>query len=347
MMHSLHLHRILLSFRCNVSALMTSMQEPIRLELPEIFNMKTVNSWLFKYPEPTLIDCGELTEASYQGLAAGLAAHGLLVSDIQRIIITHAHVDHMGMANRIAEESGAKVWVSEYAADWATHVNDRWPARTALIKQTLERRLMSESPIAQMLQAGSAAFQDMLTYWEPIPPEHVHIFQSGNGIEIGGARWEVIYAPGHSSTQTCFYQPQSRYLLSADMLLNIAPTPVIEADPFLPDIRMRGLSVMMQSYQTFRTMDISTVFPGHYQPFQNAEEVIDRQVARIRQRAGQCLELIRSGITDYSTLLLQMYPKRMSFPAIAMMIGYLDLLEANGQIVSELIDGIYHYKVLH
>ncbi len=322
------------------------MPEPIRIELPEIFNMKTVNSWLFLDPEPTLVDCGELTEASYNALAQGLASHGLKVSDIKRIIITHAHVDHMGMANRIVRESGAMVWLSEYAAEWAEHVIEKWPARTALIEKTLRRRLQPESPIVQMLLAGSAAFSEMLSYWEPIPPEHVQTFQSADGVEIGGEHWDAIYAPGHSSTQTCFYQPESRYLLSADMLLNIAPTPVIEADPFQAGVRMRGLSTMMQSYETFRAMDIATAYPGHYLPFQNVTEVIDRQVSRIRQRAAQCHDFIRSGSADFGTLLLQMYPKRMSFPAIAMMIGYLDLLEDEGLITADMHQGILQYRSL-
>lgn len=318
-------------------------QEPIRIELPEIFNMKTVNSWLFKDPEPTLIDCGELTDQSYAALETGLKANGLTVKDIKRIIITHAHVDHIGMANRIVQESGAMVYLSEYAYDWGEHVETKWPVRTSMIEDTLKNLLHPDSDLIKMLQMGSAAFSQMLNYWEAIPGDHVREFKSADGINIGGKKWEVIYAPGHSSSQTCFYEPESKYLMSADMLLNIAPTPVIEADPFNPSVRMKGLAIMMHSYQRFREMDISIAFPGHYHPFSNIREVIDHQVNRIQNRTAQCYQFIKDGHHSFSELTLKMYPSRMSFPAIAMMIGYLDLLEDQGKIKCHKEAGIFEF----
>ena len=84
------------------------MTEPIRIELPTMYGMKSVNAYLFLTPELTLIDCGEKTDASWDALQTALAKHGLAIKDIKRVIITHAHVDHIGMAHKISEESGAK-----------------------------------------------------------------------------------------------------------------------------------------------------------------------------------------------------------------------------------------------
>ena len=83
--------------------------KPVRIELPTDFAIGPVNAYLFTEPEPILIDTGVKSEASWAALMAGLAAHGLWVTDLQRVMITHPHVDHCGQAARLAAESGALV----------------------------------------------------------------------------------------------------------------------------------------------------------------------------------------------------------------------------------------------
>jgi len=107
------------------------MQAPIRIELPTIYGMKTVNAYLFLDPVPTLIDCGEKTSASWDALVAALKKYGLQIKDIERVIITHAHVDHIGMAGKIAAHSKAQIWVNEYCYTWATDKEEMWARRMA------------------------------------------------------------------------------------------------------------------------------------------------------------------------------------------------------------------------
>ena len=87
---------------------MTTATAPVLIELPTIYGMKSVNAFLLKGDEPTLVDCGEKTPASFEALRAGLRREGLELKDLQKIVITHAHVDHMGMAAQVAEASGAE-----------------------------------------------------------------------------------------------------------------------------------------------------------------------------------------------------------------------------------------------
>jgi len=89
------------------------MTEPIRIELPTIYGMKSVNAYLFLDPEPTLIDCGEKTDASWKALQSALAVYNLAVKDIKKVIITHAHVDHIGEAQN---EHDGKTCARRYAA---------------------------------------------------------------------------------------------------------------------------------------------------------------------------------------------------------------------------------------
>ena len=81
--------------------------EPIRLELPTGLDVGPVNVYLFRQPEPVLVDAGIRSADSWEALQFGLAEHNLTVMDISRVIITHPHVDHFGQAGTIAAHSDA------------------------------------------------------------------------------------------------------------------------------------------------------------------------------------------------------------------------------------------------
>ncbi len=318
---------------------------PIRIALPEILNMQTVNCWLIKEPVPTLIDSGELTEESWKSLNQQIEENGVSVGDIERVIITHAHVDHMGMANRIVENSNAKVWLSEYAYQWGYDVNQLWTQRSTLIKNTFAQYINSDSPVGQLFGQTKSFFSGMLNMWEPIPKESIVAFDSESGIDIGGEQWDVIYAPGHSSTQTVFFHKESRHMFSADMLLKLAPTPVIEMDPDDPTTRQKGLPTLIQSFDKMRKLNIQKAYPGHYEALDNVNALIDNQLNRIENRLEETYQLIKSGSKTYDDLYGTVYANRLSFPATVMMIGYLDELEERGLIKKEMTsEGIYSFR---
>ena len=320
---------------------------PIRIELPEILNMQSVNSWLIKDPVPTLIDCGELTEGSWKALNKQLGENGLQVSDIEKIIITHAHVDHMGMANRVVEHSNAKVWMSEYCYEWGANVNTLWETRSALMRNTFAQLVSKESPMSNFFVNGKSFFNSMLKMWEPIPEENTIRFESKDGIDIGGQHWQSIYTPGHSATQTVFFQPESRQMFSADMLLKLTPTPVIELDPVDPSKRQKGLPMLIDSFHAMRELNISVAYPGHYETLENLDQLIETQLRRIDMRLEETKSLIQSGKNRYSDLITAMYADRISFPAIVMLIGYLDVLEERGLITKSMgEEGIYLFRTI-
>lgn len=322
------------------------MTEPVRIELPELFGMKSVNAWLFLEPEPTLIDCGEDTEESWIALGNALKIYGLKIKDIKRIIITHAHVDHMGMAQRVAKESGAKVWLSEYAYEWAEHLTELWDLRIQLITNQLTQLIDTDSPMAEMLKSASSMFGNILKYWKVIDSEYLVKFDSTQPLEIGGELWDVIYVPGHSPSQTCFFHQGTGYLISADMLLSITPTPVIDIDPIDPNKKVRGLPQMLASYKILQALPITKVFPGHYASFENAKEVMENQIGRIHLRKEECLKLIKEGKTSFAELFTNLYPKRFHMPAISMMVGYLELLEEEGKVKQVTKDGKLRFEAV-
>ena len=293
--------------------------------------MRTVNSFLIVDKAVSLIDCGEDTDASFRALEEGIHAQGLRMKDIDQIIVTHAHVDHIGMAARVSSEADANVWVSELVYPWAVDPANMWEKR----KSALGPEIMKFFPASLREFLNENYFKmmnNMSNVWKPIDKESIEIFDSQGSIQFGSSDWEVLYLPGHSQTQSAFYHQETKEFFSADMLLKITPTPVIEASLENPNERTKGIIQLIDSYNMLRQLEIEKVYPGHYEIFQNAHEVIDRQLKRIEIRKQQCLSILQSGVTSFFDLLQQMYSSNFHPPALIMLIGYLDLLEVDEKI---------------
>ena len=303
--------------------------------------MKTVNSFVVQGDEVVLIDCGEDTDASYEALITGLVDQKLKITDIERIIITHAHVDHIGMAQRVAEAADAKVWVSEKCRDYAVDPRGQWALRRDMIMTTMKSFFPKE--MHEYVETNYLSFAvKMKDVWKPIDESIIEVFDSEGDIEFGGASWKSIYMPGHSNTQSTFYHEATGSYLSADMLLKIASTPVIEPSPSDPTVREKGILTMIASYHRLSEYQLDTVYPGHYDIFREGNRIIDGHLHRINQRAEQCLEIIKSKSPEPITFLdlfQELYKGRWHFPALVMQIGYLDLLEDQGKIRYDEADG--------
>lgn len=321
------------------------MNTPIRIELPTLFGMKTVNAYLFLEPEPVLIDCGEQTDKSWDTLTKALAVHRLKINDLTKVIITHAHVDHIGMAGRIAQESEkTEIWASEYAYNWAVNPKEMNVIRQDVMQNYL--KLFPRFENSPMQQMFIGVYKQMRAAWADIPTEKVKRFTKDEKLHFGNLDWEVIYAPGHCNHQTCFYQPKTRQLLSADMLLEITPTPVIDVTLEPPYKREKGLKQMIESYNKFAQLNIDQVYPGHYTPFSNHREIIASQLSRIEQRKTQCLHHIKEGTHEFMPLLTKLYGTNFSVPALLMLIGYLDLLATENMIDAQKTDeGLRYFAV--
>jgi len=320
------------------------MAQPIQIPLPIPYAVGPVNAYLFLDPEPTLVDCGLKTDACWEALTAGLAAHGLAVADLQRVIITHAHVDHMGLAGKITEHSAAQIWVAENMVDWAVNLSAKWQGRLRFMARILQQLSL---PVAQQ-EAILAGMANTPTMWDAVPAARVTAFPAEGVIEIGGEAWQIFYTPGHSNTHSCFYQPETRQLLAADMLLAVTPTPVIEEPLDDSDERVPGLPQFLDSLALVEELEIDWVYPGHGDIFTDHRALIQRQSARIAQRTEECYGLIDDGHHTFGALLDAMYgqqPATERFGALGMLLGYLDLLETDGLIKRYLDDTVLSFRV--
>lgn len=313
---------------------------PIRIQLPNQLQGGPVNAYLFPEPEPVLVDTG--AKVDWALLKDGLAAHGFRVADLSRVIITHAHVDHFEAASLIAAESNAQIWVSEAAYDWLARPQELWPQRIAFYRDVF---LPQTAVPPEMVEIILNYMHMTAATCDPVPAARLVTFQVDDQLEIGGMDWQVYHTPGHASHQTIFYQPETRHLLSSDMLLQRTPTPVVEHPPNGKP-RIPALPQFLDSLALVEGLDVEIVFPGHGEPFHDHRQLIQRQRARIEQRKAECLDCVRQGCDTAVSIAQHMYanrPTTIMFAGLWMVIGYLDLLLAEEKITVQEIDGVHHF----
>lgn len=318
--------------------------EPIRIELPIGWAMGSVNAYLFTQPEVILVDAGIKSDPCWAALVEHLAVHGVAVPDISRVIITHPHVDHFGLAGRIIAESDATVWIFDQGAPWLISLAEMWAERLAFYRRDFLPQIGLPPESDRMILAG---MEELGAQADPVPAERVVTFHKDGALRMGGMGWQVIHTPGHAAAQTVFYQPDTRQLLSADMLLAAAPAPVVEHPLTGEERRAPELPQFLRSLDILEALEIETVYPGHGRPFGDHRRVIARQRDRLQARRNECLELIRGGLATVPQLLESMYAHQPPAGRVAglwMLVGYLDLLIADGLIRQEPVNGVNHYR---
>ena len=242
----------------------------------------------------------------------------------------------------LAEVSDADFLVLDAGYRWLTDFQAQWLKRTVYYRDVfLPGTAMPEAQRRQMAQYS----EWVLANFRGVPPARTHCFHAGDKLELGGQSWEALHLPGHAGTQSCLYQPASRAFLASDMLLQRTPTPVIEP-PQGDDERVPALPQFVASLHAVAQLDIAQVYPGHGAPFTDYQALIARQLARIDRRKAECLSHIRDGVHTIYELLLRMYPPAdfVNMAGLWMVVGYLDLLLAEGKVQVEEREGVWWYR---
>lgn len=309
------------------------MQQPKRIILPNMFDGTTVNAWLFTGDMPTLVDTGMQTDDTWDAMVEQLGSHDLAITDIQKIVITHGHADHMGLAARIAEESGAKVWVPEYLLPWAIDLKNQIDIRAAIYDNSFNS--VADEQLFPFESWGSSK---LMKVWDPLTEDQVVVFKNDDKIQLGDQTWQTIYTPGHCLNQVVFYHEPSRGLISADMILRSTPVPYLDALPDDPTRRGLTIQPLLDSYERIAQLEVDHVYPGHYDQMGDPTLLINKQVGRLTENIGKVKTWIQEGVSSFPDIINRLYPNRVNDSTFFVVISILDHLMANGEIESKLIN---------
>jgi glyoxylase-like metal-dependent hydrolase (beta-lactamase superfamily II) len=258
-----------------------------RLSIPTPFAVGRVNVYLIEDEPLTLVDAGPNSGTSFDELTRGLAALGRSLEEIELVILTHQHIDHLGLVGLVASRSGAEVAAIDHAVPIVESFSEEMQADDDFASATMLRHGIPED-VVSALRAVSRAFRA----WGA-PATVTRVLRDGDEIALRDRTLRVHWRPGHSPTDTVFEDAERRMLISADHLLgHISSNPLITRPRDGSTERPQALVTYLESLARTREMDFDVALPGHGDPVTDHRKLIDDRFALHRRRADKIHRLI-------------------------------------------------------
>ena len=263
----------------------------IRLDLP--FRLNHVNIYLLQDGDGwAMVDTGignEATIAAWTTLFEGPLAG----KSISRVIVTHAHPDHVGQAGWMVERFDCPFYMSQVEyLQGVYHQNRRTDERIVNSRHFFRRHGMDEAITEQLLGRG----QDYLKKTVPLPAAYRRL-SDGDDITIGTRMFHVITGAGHSPDQVMLYCAADKLFLSADQVLSkISPNVSVWAHE--PD--ENSLGAYLRSLKSLADVlpDDVLVLPGHGVPFYGVttriKQLSEHHEERCQMIAAACKETAKT-----------------------------------------------------
>ena len=318
------------------------------MPIPTPFLVGRVNCYLIEDDPLTLVDCGPNSGKALDELEQGLAALGHRVEDLGLIVVTHQHIDHIGLLEVLVRRSGAEVAaldrLSGYLGDYrrAAELDDEFA-----VALMLRHGIPAET--TQALRSVVSAFRGWgsgATVTRPLA--------DGTQLTLRDRTFAVQHRPGHSPSDTVFWDERSGILLGGDHLIkHISSNPLIARPLDAQDgdaaggERPQALRTYIASLTQTRSLPARIVLSRHGEPVTDHRALIDERFTLTERRARKIHGLLAEGPLTAHELAQRMWGNvavTQAFLTLSEVLGHLDLLEADGKVREHDDDGVVRFE---
>jgi glyoxylase-like metal-dependent hydrolase (beta-lactamase superfamily II) len=242
------------------------------------------NAYLFETTETVLVDTGDWMETTREQFESHLAERGLSFADVDRVILTHWHPDHTGLAGEIQAAGGATVHVHADDALLVEGDEAAWAEMHDHQEQYFEDWAMPEEKRAVLRETMAA-------------PEiggrapDVDPFEDGDVFSVGDVDLEIVHTSGHADGLSLveFDGERGREVLSGDTLL-----PVYTPNVGGADVRVdRPLARYLDALRGIIAADYARAWPGHREPIDDPAGRASDIIHHHEERAWRVLDTLR------------------------------------------------------
>jgi glyoxylase-like metal-dependent hydrolase (beta-lactamase superfamily II) len=318
-----------------------------RVPIPTPFAVGRVNCYLIDDEPLTLVDTGPNSGKALDELERALREHGRRIEDLERIVITHQHIDHLGLVGILARRSGAEVCALDLLAPVIEHFGadaerDDELAEALMLRHGIPRNVVTA------LRAVSRSFRG----WGGSSAVDRRLAE-GEALEFAGCTLDVLHRPGHSPSDTVFWDAARGVLLAGDHLIrHISSNPLISrplggksGEP--GGGRPRALLMYMASLRETRAMPVALVLAGHGEPFDDHAALIDERFELHERRARKIAGLLAGrprSAHEIAQALWGNVAVTQAYLTLSEVLGHLDLLLERGEVREQELGGVVRFE---
>ncbi|RJR49154.1 MAG: MBL fold metallo-hydrolase [Desulfobacteraceae bacterium] len=309
----------------------------ISIPLPGRSNLITTNAFIVGKRGITLIDTGLKVPGALESVRRELVKVGSDIFDIERIIFTHGHMDHFGLAASICKAVGHAVECFIHAEDRPSIASDNF-LKEMSSKEAEKLMTMAGMPVDERARVREyfAAFKEFAD-----PLDNASSLKGGEEFRGGDYQLKIIHTPGHTPGSCCIYEEKTRILFSGDSIIkNITPNPlVVIKREWLRDKSYLSLNAFNDSLDRLYDLDILYAFPGHGEYVEDTRAIISSYKRHYNERKELVWRSLNGKTWPIYRLIADVFPfipEGDEFLAVSEVLVHLESLAVEGKV--ELVD---------
>jgi glyoxylase-like metal-dependent hydrolase (beta-lactamase superfamily II) len=294
-----------------------------------------VNVYVIDDDPLTLVDTGQRSPEALADLELGLGALGRRVEDLERIVVTHQHIDHCGLAATLVARSGAELCALAPLGDWLA----AYPG-SALAEDVFEHSILERH--GARMEAVDRAHRGSLTYGEAVTV--TRRLADGDVLEFADRRLRILHRPGHSPYDTVLHDEQRGLLLGADHLLAWPSTPIM-APPIEAGARNgrpRAFHDYLSSLRATSELPLELILPGHGDVLDDPAATIAKRLERYARITAQTAETVSADPRSAAAIATELKGgilQQAAFFVLCEVLGHLDELIDAGAVAEHVDTG--------